>query len=613
MAGPFYFAWVEPGTAFNAAVHNVENLIIGNFSVEQTEGDFATLTVEVKNPRDSFGLLSGKFWAWLSWFNGSEIQPLFFGRLVGIPDDIMGEVISLEFIARPLDYIDQKNALAETLKVAPYYDPIWIDESAINDPDTVLEARSELWSYDRITHEVDTSNLLVGEDGIEDFVLAAHDAFYDSVHSRLVSNALRAISVDGIVNWGQAAIGTMNVLQKTFITGTGKGLIDDWPKTGSSIGGGWSVKDGSVFDAAGIELIDNKKYAPTDHIIAPNELPDEWIFVKTTHSAFPSGAYAEGGFIVPMYHVYGKLILQYDAARDRTEHVRFTIAANVQPVITAADGDDLLFLSLTSRDVGQPLIENAEIPIGDVRRRSYFPTIRGERSIQYLVALARANLELRSRAIEVDWDCTFRRAIALSCRMNARLYDPRLPAGNALGKIISYSFECTDGLMIGHCKIGCAIGYGGSVEAEGGTPDWVSADWVSPGWQTYTGQTILLGSGDVTYSMPTEAPNDDGIVFTGNGNTLDKSRMVSDLVISSVGDAGVKGLTKEETESIINDGGTRVSFTLKPVEGGPFESAYDINVSQLEIPKQIDLEFKNYFGTIAAREGADVVSIEVTS
>ena len=137
------------------------------------EGEFANLTVEIRNPR--IGLLSPgrKRWAWLSWNNGSEVIPLFFGRLVGVPGNLQQEIVTLQFTARPADYDARKQSLAETLKVAPYYDPVWIAADKRDDPDVVLEARSQIWHIDRVSHAVTVSDLLVGEDGLLEFLESA--------------------------------------------------------------------------------------------------------------------------------------------------------------------------------------------------------------------------------------------------------------------------------------------------------------------------------------------------------------------------------------------------------------------------------------------------------
>ena len=109
MAGPFYWAWVDEDETTFTTDHVREDEAVFGFVVSQSEGEFAGLTLELKNPR--VGLLSPgrKVWGWLSWDNGSEIVPLFFGRLIGIPSDIHLEVVTLEFTARPKDYESQKD------------------------------------------------------------------------------------------------------------------------------------------------------------------------------------------------------------------------------------------------------------------------------------------------------------------------------------------------------------------------------------------------------------------------------------------------------------------------------------------------------------------------
>ncbi len=167
--GPFYFAWADKNEPFDPAAHARIDEDVFKFDVDHAEGDFATLTAIVRNPRIGLLAPSRRVWAWLSWQNGAELVPLFYGRLVGVPTDINQELVTLVFTARPADFVALKAAKAETLKVRPYYDPIWINPDSLDDPDTVLEARSALWSIDRVTNEVDISDVLIGEDGIEEF------------------------------------------------------------------------------------------------------------------------------------------------------------------------------------------------------------------------------------------------------------------------------------------------------------------------------------------------------------------------------------------------------------------------------------------------------------
>ena len=185
-------------------------------------------------------------------------------------------------------------------------------------------------------------------------------------------------------------------------------------------------------------------------------------------------------------------------------------------------------LTLQSADLGEPI--DGELPIGDVRRRSYFPTERGLRSLEYLIALARAHLLLRSRAVEIEFECRFERAIELSCRKNVRVFDRRLPGGQALGKITAYSFgvDGDSGAMIGSVTIGCAVGYGGAIEQVDGDPSYVDDDYVENDYQAHDGHVVVLGAGDVGYSVPVDAVNDDGLDLLGG---LRASDVISDFAV----------------------------------------------------------------------------------
>src|SRR4029079_16916399 len=112
-------------------------------------------------------------------------------------------------------------------------------------------ARSQLWHIDRVSHAVTVSDVLVGEDGIEEFSEA--DVFYEGVAVRLNQPPLRSITVEGTVNWKQPANGVVDVLSaSTIATHTGDGLISGWLKAGAAIGGGWQVDNASAIDVSGI-------------------------------------------------------------------------------------------------------------------------------------------------------------------------------------------------------------------------------------------------------------------------------------------------------------------------------------------------------------------------
>ena len=186
----------------------------------------------------------------------------------------------------------------------------------------------------------------------------------------------------------------------------------------------------------------------------------------------------------------------------------------MQDIVTLAEDADVLAITLSSQDVGAEVAGGAP-PIGYLGRRSYLPTDRGLRSLEYLIALARAHLLIRSRCVEITFACSFERAVALSCRKNARLFDARLPGGQALGKIIAYKFgvDGGNGLAIGSVTVGCAIGYGGAIQEQPGEPTYAAEGYMAAGYQAYANREIALPASDVSYAPPIDAPNDDGLVF----------------------------------------------------------------------------------------------------
>jgi hypothetical protein len=629
MAGRFYFAWVgDDETTFDPNVHNREDEDIFSFTVEHNEGDFATLTLEIRNPR--IGLLNAgrKTHAWLSYAplgsSPAELRPLMHGRLIGIPNDINAEIVTLMFTARPDDFVAQKEAFAASLRVLPFYDEVFIAEDKRADPDAVLEARTELWHIDRVTGVVSTSDLLVGEDGEVDF--SADEVFYDSVKVVLGQPPVRSVSVDGVVHWTQSGSGQFTIYSRhAFVECPTKGLASAWPKDGAAIGGGWTVISGSattsvdnvksisssseatstVSDAAEFSVFDDgQANSSTIHISAtepsPEPKPSYRVVVKSTSKTefhddgSSSASVDDSGIIVAQPTVWGSLVIGYKASRDRSEHVRFTLNTDVQAIVTLPGDDEVLALNVSGGDVG--LIQGASIPIGDVGRRSYFATDRGCSSVEYLLLLARANLILRSRVVNVSFDCGFERAIELSCRMSARVFDDRLPGGNAVGKIVTYSFTGNGdtGEMLGHVTISCSVGYGNAIGADGGVPTFVEDGCVDLGYQYYDGQVVLVGGGDLGYAPPLDVVNDDGLVFPLRAPPFTVAPHVTFTTVPSLeppvasDDPDYDPSTPIKTA--LNQIESALEFTILPVADSTFETAYDVTVTDLTIPRGIDLE-----------------------
>jgi hypothetical protein len=260
----FFNAWVDATETTFGPQHEVVDEDIVSFRLEQTEGNSATLELDVRNPK--IGLLAPgrKVWLWFSYDSGTGgVVPLFFGRLVGVPTNMLAEVVTLSFIAKPLDFITQKFELAEVLKQLPYYDPIFVDPdkrpyfstgtggTSIGDPDVVLEGYSALWHIDRLTGQVTISDIINGEDGT--LVFSPTAIPYDSVSIELGQPPLTSVQVTGDVSWGQAATGTIDFGQRSFDCWTGGSIVSSWPKTGAQLSGGWSVNIGTAVDVYNVQ------------------------------------------------------------------------------------------------------------------------------------------------------------------------------------------------------------------------------------------------------------------------------------------------------------------------------------------------------------------------
>ncbi len=230
--GPWFFAWVGPDeTTFSEDPHARVDEYIFSIDIEHKEGDNCTATIEIENP--GVGLLaSGRLsWAWIAKRKANtDIIPLFFGQVLSIPSDLIQSVIKITLVARSIDQNSMKLALAQTLKVLPYYDPIWVDVSKQNDPESVLEGYSARWHFDRTTLAVTISDALDGEDGTVTFT--EDDLFYDSMNLTIDNIPLSSVSVRATVSWNQRALGTIDMGSKQIYSYTGDGITPLWGKLG---------------------------------------------------------------------------------------------------------------------------------------------------------------------------------------------------------------------------------------------------------------------------------------------------------------------------------------------------------------------------------------------
>jgi hypothetical protein len=306
------------------------------------------------------------------------VVPLFLGRMIGVPSGLRKQVIKIQFIARSPTYVRDRQAVGESLKIAPYYDPVFLDDAHRADVDAILEAWSSVLHIDRTTLAWSASDILIGEDGTATF--SDSQILYDSVDPRIGEPPFTAVHVDMTLKWSQTQTGgCVNLGKWTFKSYSGSGFIADWPKAGSSIGGGWFVQLSDAIDTGGADNAPTATYSyhwqnqETKHL----EGDTMSVSVNYTYPVF-SGQYlsilvsekltsgaaglvdasVDQQFIwVPEYSIIAYLYLQYKADRKRTEQITFTLQSDVQAALTDPTvPQDSEVLKLDSVSLSDPLL-----------------------------------------------------------------------------------------------------------------------------------------------------------------------------------------------------------------------------------------------------------------
>ncbi len=661
----FYFAWVDPtDTAFNPAFER-EDEDVFSFDLSQEEGDFAVLSVTIRNPRIGLLNASRKLWAWFAVDGSSETVPLFFGRLVGIPDNVFAELVTLQFIARPANYYAAKEAHAQILRVLPWYDPIFIDQAKRTDPDTVLEARSERWHTDRVTHAVTTSDVLDGEDGLITF--SAGEILAGSMSLNLSSVPVCRVQVTAEFNWKQRAFGTQSLFSNKRIETFGD-LFAAWPQEGTGIGGEWSVHQTSIKKLTKYERFRyafNYTAPPNNDDIAPGSSRTTTTSANISHTGikpvppgsivFDAEVSARNDFkadkkgrvtstsfsmnwqkdiIVKSAYIVS-LTAAYNVERNFNETLSFEVTSDLQAVVTLPEDDEVKSIEMRSSSLSEVYppdpntaddVTNPDFPIGDTRRRSYINTERGHASIGYLLLMSRAIIRSNARAVTIEFNTSSVTKWAdVTLRKNAQVFDDRLPGGQAVGKITAYRFSLdgNSGLFSRSITIGCAVGNGGAYVPVTGTPSYAHDDYVESDFQEYAGAQSLVDDDldDILYTLPTFAPQDDGIDFLADQiqitdaavendaaaqtpdlqaiqdkflNKLAPSFVQSEILtgkfqeFGALPNAKVAEAFNKEVKAYFEENATRIVIVL-PNLSADVNSAYTIEVAPIRIPTMIDL------------------------
>jgi hypothetical protein len=637
---PFYFAWVDVGDTTFGPEHFVIDEEIISFKLEHNEGDFASLIIDVRNPRIGPLAPGRPVWAWFSWENDTDVIPLFFGRLVGVPTNILSEVITYTLIARPVNYPELKEALAASLRVLPFYDPLFVDAAHQDDPDVVLEGYTKVYHVDRVTHDVSVSDVLVGEDGV--VVFDQSTVPYDSVDITMEAMPLSKVTVKGSVPWSQTfPQQEIKVGPFKFTTADGAGAASNWPKQGDTVAGGYVVLSSNATGSTPMGRLDYK-YSYTNRedkhddgdLLTYNESfstpigTQPLLFGKVVSDDLqyqpPDKATGTGmsrqesvqrvGILFGEFR--GEATLGISQTQDRADNIAITVESDLQPVLRdPEEPGDSEIIELNANDAAaedcsaSPITSPIELPL----RSQYAPTDRGLQSIQYMIARARSRLVVSSRAIKISFSCAFHAAVDLSCRKNAVLSDGRIPGETAIGKVVRYSLEGNGntGAFFGSVDMACAIGLGNAITTSPGTADYVDPDYVDD-YQTFTGQVVALPSNDIGFSPPFITMGGGGGFFPGNaqdlleraeikGSPADQRKAIEDSLDKRI-DITIGGQARGVAHyEYYNEHAQRmaeaaaeaqvwVELELRDLTSNDaIDTGWSVTTTRLVIPKQIDL------------------------
>lgn len=505
MAVPQWFlAWVDPTETSFSASHQIVAEDIYSIQIDGSEGQTAILTLVLKNPR--IGLLNAgrKLWVWLSWSDGTNTFPQFFGRLVAIPANVFGNLVSLVFLAKPLDFDQQRFDAGQALKQLPWFDPVFVDSRLWDDPDAIAETRTIRWACSRgedgAPLVVSPSDILEGEDGVE--VFEASEVPKDTISLTISAAPLTSISVKASVQWDQTGLEgvSLPIQIPTQINGYNESIYSDWPKPGASLGGGWAAgPETQAIDLYGAHnfhtaqvtySFQNKSKTheigdvmSSSHSLTTPVGPVGFSKILTQHVQqgliWPGGGYGTGttnwhtvfdgagenddpdinipyhydntSVYAAFFRIAGTLSITAEGGViKRTESVSFTMTADVQAVLSLPDPvptSPANPIETPGADVGKPIVGEAGTvaeaapPIGDTSLSNYFPTARGIQSLENRLLWARAQLRQGARVAEASWSIPFERAINLTCRKSARLVWDNMPGGQVEGKITAYQIH----------------------------------------------------------------------------------------------------------------------------------------------------------------------------
>ncbi|NBT85333.1 MAG: hypothetical protein EBT45_02365 [Alphaproteobacteria bacterium] len=416
----------------------VEDIKIFNLSISQRENEtaFAKLVMRRDDVLSKVPLYASIVFEEQ---NGQK-HLLFKGRRIGFPRQMSEHLAEIEYTSEPDDANRQLKSLAETLKQPLFYDELFLTPGDEN-PTNVLEARSDLFSWDRRFGNVTLSNLF---DGNRIFDLS-NDILSNSLKLSLGDTPLDSVTVEMSAEWIQKAEGQLNLFhqiakrfpKRMINTLTPDQLVKQWPKVFDKIGPSASLKQ------SGYQVVQSKLkpfIPPTTGIldIYPTITPP----ITTLVDGQPESIRLKRSWFK------GELWLYWHYFQKRREVVHFTLHQSSQLKGRIRARQKTLRLQLQS--VENELVNSAS--------SSFFISERGRQTIIHAIEIAKAHLAGSSRCIEIEFEVPLLSAVDITLNDSIHIKSDKIPGGEVTGKVTEYNFSITPSGAIARIRLGVAAG-----------------------------------------------------------------------------------------------------------------------------------------------------------
>ncbi len=448
-----------------------------------------TFRIQIKNPGVAGYLPSSLRYADLWEQRDTDPSPVHLarGRLVPILTGMTEDKIELTFRCLPPNSDDVIKSAADVLRIgedynydpdalpadrldADYYDPLFYSADAIDDPETALSARPEIWIWNRTSLAVERTHLVESD---VTHIIGSQGT--DVPPTLEVTNPPKPIMKSRVVaGWTQAAKGKQSTgLTYNVITYTWEDFLSSFPKPGTAIGSntGWSLAEAEI------------NYV--------NDFQTDVVYAADTKYSAANGA----GLHIKAKAINFTLKAAYDYQQQRQELLTIALPTGLQEIPEEDDQSEIFenvqltnllidgstpaweyedpdTLEIMHYLVDDEVLANGKAwkciyehdaspnfsikdslgntvweirekraPLRNLESPRFLDSDRGIRAIRHAtLRLARANLE-RSQCVESTFEIPWLLARQMSCKDSAQIAHHKLPSGELVGKIISLDLQ----------------------------------------------------------------------------------------------------------------------------------------------------------------------------